>query len=312
MIHSLQKRWVFTWNADKDGNLPSPESVQGKLNNIASEAVFQLEVGETTNRRHYQGRLKLLSRKSKKALLKIFGEIFSTENLTLQVELAYDSSSYCEKLDTRIGGPWYAGLAGYLSEKEEMKLELKKWQSQLLGLITGRYQNYFRNRKVVWIQDIIGGQGKSTFIRYLAANEKSLGMGIEKLPIDRPDRVRSAVIKLSKRKNVDIYMFDFTRTRGDDTRFNDLFEVIEELKNSFIVDIMYGNFNRAFLKPSIVLIFTNEDISKFCDYLSLDRWEAFTICQSSNELAYIDLYDHHFRVPFEEYLKTKLKNCSNG
>lgn len=72
-------------------------------------------------------------------------------------------------------------------------------------------------------------------------------------------------------------MFDFTRTRGEETRFNDLFEVIEEIKNSYIVDIMYGNFNRAFLKPAMVIIFTNEDIRKFSKYLSLDRWEAFTI-----------------------------------
>lgn len=60
-------------------------------------------------------------------------------------------------------------------------MELKKWQNQLLDLITGRYQNYFRNKKVIWVQDM-------------------LGIGIEKLPIDRPDRVRSAVIKLSKKK----------------------------------------------------------------------------------------------------------------
>jgi len=94
-------------------------------------------------------------------------------------------------------------------------------------------------------------------------------------------------------------MFDFTRTRSDDTRLNDLFEVIEEIKNSYVVDIMYGNFNRAFLKPAIVIIFTNEDISRFSNYLSLNRWEAFTICHPNNELAYIDLYDQNYRVPFE-------------
>ena len=106
-------------------------------------------------------------------------------------------------------------------------------------------------------------------------------------------------------------MFDFARTQGDDTRLNDLFEVIEKIKNSYVVDIMYGNFNRAFLKPSIILIFTNEDIRKFSDYLSLDRWEAFTICHTSNDLAYVDLYDNNFRVPFEQYVKTKLNNYSN-
>ena len=58
-------------------------------------------------------------------------------------------------------------------------------------------------------------------------------------------------------------MFDFTRTRGDDTRLNDFFEVIEEIKNCFVIDIMYGNFNRAFLKLAIIIVFTNEAINKF-------------------------------------------------
>lgn len=252
-----------------------------------------------------------MTRKSKRALLKIFLEIFDTSNLTLQVEIGYDSSSYCEKLETRIVGSWYAGLADYLCQKKTMQLDLKKWQNQFLKLIVNEYQDYFRNRKVIWIQDMLGGQGKSTFIRYLATNEASLNMGIEKMPIDRPDRVRSAIIKLSKKKNVDLYMFDFTRTRSNDTRLNDLFEVIEEIKNSYVVDIMYGNFNRAFLKPFIIFIFTNADISKFSNYLSLDRWEAFTICHTSSDLAYIDLYDDNFRVPFEQYVKTKLNNYSN-
>ena len=78
----------------------------------------------------------------------------------------------------------------------------------------------------------------STFIRYLATNEDSLNIDIEKIPIDRPDIVRSAIIKLSKKKNVILYMFDFTRMCNDETRLNDLFEVIEEIKNSYIVDII--------------------------------------------------------------------------
>ena len=37
MIHSLQKRWVFTWNADDKDNLPSLNLLQEKLNYIAYE-----------------------------------------------------------------------------------------------------------------------------------------------------------------------------------------------------------------------------------------------------------------------------------
>jgi len=64
MIHSLQRRWGFNSNADDKDNFPSPNLLQEKLNNIASEAVFQLEVGSNNGRRHYQGRFKLLSQKS--------------------------------------------------------------------------------------------------------------------------------------------------------------------------------------------------------------------------------------------------------
>ena len=156
-----------------------------------------------------------------------------------------------------------------------MDLVLKRWQSQLLELIQGPLQNYLKDRKVICIQDNVGGQGKSTFIRYLSMNEKLFDLGIEKLPIDWPDRVRSAVIKLSRKKDVDIYTFDFTRTQGIDTNFQNLFEVIEEIKNSYIVNIMYGNFNRAFIKTAIVIIFTNMDINELKKYLSEDRWEPF-------------------------------------
>ena len=166
MIHNFQKRWVFTWNADESDQLVNHQNLEKLLNKIAKERVFQLEKGKKKARRHYQGRFKFLTRKSKRALLQIFSEISEMSNLTLQVEIAYDSSSYCEKIETRIAGPWYAGLAGYLSEKQSMTLNLKKWQNQVLSLITGRYQSYFLGRKVIWVQDSLGGQGKSTFIRY--------------------------------------------------------------------------------------------------------------------------------------------------
>ena len=99
-----------------------------------------------------------------------------------------------------------------------------------MTLVTSRYKNYFRDRKVIWIQDNLASQGKSTFIKYLAMNEKLFDLGLEKLPIDRPERIRSAVIKL-----LDIYICAFTCTQGVDTNFQNLLEVIEEIKNSYIV-----------------------------------------------------------------------------
>lgn len=46
MSNCLQKRWVFTWNADELGNLPTSDILRKKLNNIVAKNVFQLEVSE--------------------------------------------------------------------------------------------------------------------------------------------------------------------------------------------------------------------------------------------------------------------------
>jgi hypothetical protein len=312
MAHKFRKRWVFTWNSDEKHGLPTADAIQTILNSIASEGVFQLEKGLETGREHYQGRFVLKgSRKGKQELLKLFSEIFSTTHLTLIPELSYDSSSYCEKQETRIKGPWYVGLAAYKNSKMGNSMTLKEWQKQLLDLMTGPLRSRLEDRKVIWIQDLVGGNGKSSFIKYLAMNEKSTGLNFEKLPFDRPDRIRSSVIKLSKKKDVDVYAFDFTRTQGVDTSFKDLFEVIEEIKNGYIVDVMYGNFNKAFPKESLVIIFTNENINNYKKYLSFDRWEPFQVSKSEGLLGLLPV-DQEFinLVPFEQYLFTR-HNYSN-
>jgi hypothetical protein len=312
MAHKYQKRWVFTWNFDEDHGLPPAYVIQTKLDDIASEAVFQLEKGEQAGRHHYQGRFVLKGpRMGKRALLKLFDEIFYTKQLTLIPELSYDSTSYCEKSETRLKGPWYAGLHSYKILKEEKVMTLRNWQEQLLKLMTGPLRSMLEDRKVIWIEDPEGGNGKSTFIKYLALNEKKTGLAVEKMPFDRPDRIRSSVIKLSKKKDVDVYMFDFTRTQGEETSFKDLFEVIEEIKNGYIVDVMYGNFNKAFPKDSIVIIFTNENVNHNVKHLSIDRWEPFRILDDN--LVYRSRTSDEFNdlVPFEQYLFTRLENHSN-
>lgn len=312
MAHHLQKRWVFTWNFDDEHGLPPAYVVSKILNEISEQAVFQLEKGEQAGRHHYQGRFTLKGpRLGKRALLKLFDEEFYTKQLTLAPELSYDSSSYCEKSNTRLQGPWYAGLQSYKNTKVGMEIKLRLWQEQLLQLMTGPLRSSLEDRKVIWIEDPIGGSGKSTFIKYLALNEKKTSLAVEKMPFDRPDRIRSSVIKLSKKKDVDVYMFDFTRTQGEDTSFKDLFEVIEEIKNGYIVDVMYGNYNKAFPKESMVVIFTNENVNHYIKYLSMDRWEPFRILDDN--LVYRSRTSDEFNdlVPFEQYLFTRLENHSN-
>lgn len=308
MSNRLQKRWVFTWNSDDGGFLPSAKKIVELLNKECSEAVFQLEAGSETGRLHYQGRFTLKGpRMGKRALLKLFGEVFNTKQLTIQPEISFNSSSYCEKSDTRVEGPWYAGLQSYINTKEVKPMTLRDWQSQLLELMTGPLRSTLEDRKVIWIQDPDGGSGKSSFIRFLAMNEKKTGLAVEKMPFDRPDRLRSSIIKLSKKKDVDVYMFDFTRTQGEETSLRNLFEVVEEIKNGYIVDVMYGNYNKAFPKEAMVIIFTNEDINDHLKYLSNDRWQVFTVIDQ--QLIHRDVTNptSQFLESTNEYVERMLK-----
>lgn len=276
MAHNFQKRWVFTWNADDLGGLPNRANLIDLLDSIAVKGVFQRERGLKTDRLHYQGRFELKGpRLGKMRLLEIFSQVCETSQLTLDPEILYDSTKYCSKSETRDQGPWFVGTESYKQEMTPMELNLKKWQDQLLEEIEEVDNHQERDRKVFWIEDGPGGSGKSTFTKFLCSSYAKYKA--YKLPVDKPDRVRMAVCKIVQKQNIDMFIFDFTRTRGEDTSLNDMYEVIEELKNGHLVSVMYGNPMQVFIKSPHVIIFTNEKFTNHSHKLSQDRWKSYLI-----------------------------------
>ena len=128
----------------------------------------------------------------------------------------------------------------------------------------------FKQRKVIWIQDPNGGSGKSTFIKYLFLAKN--GLVVKKLLLDKTDRLQMMICKILENANVDVFMFDFTRTLGIDTHLENLFQIIEEVKNGHILSVMQGSLMEAVFSNPHVLIFTNNNISNYCHYLSIERW----------------------------------------
>ena len=293
MAHYYQKKWVFTWNANGDGQLVDCHKLQNLLNEISKQGVFQSERGKKNARMHYQGRFELKgSRTGKKQLLKMFGALGCTKNLTFRPELSVDSTDYCTKIETRILGPWYVGSSSYRRKNSIMTIRLRKWQQQLLNQLEGPLAELLRDRKVIWVQDLAGGCGKSTFLKFLRFGQSSLI--VRKLPLDRPDRLRMFVCKVAEQTDVGVFAFDFTRTLDDDTSIKSLFQIIEELKNGYIVSAMFGKPLEILIDSPFVLIFTNEDISSYFHYLSMDRWCAYEI--RDDELLKIRKtpgYSHH-------------------
>jgi len=121
---------------------------------------------------------------------------------------------------------------------------------------------------VIWLEDFKGNTGKSTLLKYLSLNKGRLK--VKKLPLDKLDRLRMMVCKMIKREYVDAFSFNL-RT---ETHIENLFQIVEETKDGHIVSAMYVNPMEVFMSNPFVIIFTNNDISKYCHYLSLDRWQA--------------------------------------
>jgi len=276
MAHYYQKKWVFTWNIGESGLLVDEKKLQNLLNEIVEEGVFQKERGETTGRLHYQGRFKLKGpRTGKKQLLKLFSELACVRNLTFEPERSKDSTRYCSKVQTRIDGPWFVGTPRYRRNNTPITISLRRWQEQLLNELNGPLAETLRERSVVWVQDPLGGSGKSTFLRYLRFGQTNLT--VRKLPFDRPDRLRMFVCKVAEETDIDLFAFDFTRTLDEDTSVKSLFQVIEELKNGYIVSAMFGRPLEVLIDSPFVLILTNEDISSYFHYLCMDRWCCYEI-----------------------------------
>ena len=300
MAHHYQKRWVFTWNAEDDDTLVSTERLTKLLDRITVEGVFQEEQGKKTARRHHQGRFVLKgSRLGKKRLLEIFSELGDVKNLTFEPEILYDSTKYCTKSETRISGPYFVGTDAYKTKSQPKEVTLRMWQKQLLKEIEKINKTDQRDRAVIWVQDIDGGAGKSTFLKHMSFGQENLK--VKKLPLDKPDRTRMAICKIVQKKDVDVFAFDFTRTRGKETSVEDLFEVVEEIKNGHVVSVMYGNPMEVGFTSPIVIIFTNEKLNSYRKYLSDDRWHPFSIQDNTlSRMIYLPKIESYRFVELDE------------
>jgi peptidyl-tRNA hydrolase len=225
----------------------------------------------------------------------------------LTLSPVYDSlaiKSYVTKDEGRVKGPFYGGKKE-MFDKQMAKSNLRKWQKQLFEILTGEQQEMLKDRKVIWVQDSCGNTGKSWFQKWLRIGQKK--MTVRSLPVSSVDRLISAVNIINKTHKVDAFTIDLTRTQGEDQSYKDLFSTIEQIKNGYVIDVMYGKYNEAIFKPPMVLIFTNNKHEEFAHYLSYDRWEVYTISPDGDLAETYSPYEH---VRVED--KTKNIILGNG
>ena len=221
-------------------------------------------------------------RQSKISLLKLFEDYFkNVSGLTLQK--AHDKDAvfkYVTKSETRIEGPFYCGKKEKFDVKMSM-ISLLDWQLDLYNYLKSKLNDKnFRGRKVIWLEDFKGNTGKSTLLKWLRIGQKEIIS--RKLPVSSTERLISAVSKVTSETKIDLFMINLTRSQGEEQSFKDLFSAIEEIVDGYCVDVMYGKYIEGIFDPPLIIVFTNERISNYLNYLSKDRWVRLVINSNKN------------------------------
>ena len=278
-------KWVFTLMEGGEFNsLPSSKELGEALESISDKFVFQLEICPTSNRRHFQGCFITRIRKRHRTVLYDLSVDLQIEISQLTIDRMLGSweqaSEYCSKEDSRVGENVH--LSPSLRLEEEQKYKAKDlevltngdffpWQKALNNII---FQDSDYNiktsssREVFWIEDLYGNTGKSLYTKYLCYNNPS----ITKLAFGSGSQMRAAVVEEGAHK---CYIIDIPRKLCNDDFQNNIYSVIEDLKNGFIKSSMYGKPKTLFMEPPLVIIFSNDECPT--EKLSLDRWKLFSI-----------------------------------
>lgn len=272
-MHKNTKYWSFTWGTTViQKKLPNEVKLKNFLNNITEICVFQLECGSIKNKEHYQGAFTLVGpRLSKKPLLERFQEIFSNVS-GLTLSKTYDSKAAMKsasKIESRVKGPFYVGQKENYSE-EYATMNLRQWQKELFEFIlVNKNNSIIRERKIIWVEDNKACTGKSRFQKWLRLGQRDIIA--RKLPVSSVERLISAVTKLTMQESVDLLLINLTKSKGQNQSLADVFAAIEDIKDGYIVDTLYGKYIEAIFNLTIILIVTNERLDDHLTSLSTDR-----------------------------------------
>lgn len=273
-MNTNTKNWAFTWDTNvNQKQLPNEMKLKKFLNHLCDYCTFQLECGNISNKNHYQGAFVVSgTRVSKKQLLDLFRQNFGNVS-GLTVSKIHDKEAamkYASKDETRVKGPFYVGRKERFSE-EFASITLRPWQEQLYDFIMKNKDNpLIRERKIIWVEDNRGCTGKSKFQKWLRLGQK--GIQARKLPVSTVERLISAVTKLNQQEEVDLLMINLTKSRGQDQSLSDVFATIEDIKDGYLVDTLYGKYVESIFNPPLITIFTNEKLDDHLSSLSPDRW----------------------------------------
>lgn len=253
------KNWTFTWN-----NYPDTfdTDIQGYLGGAAKYA-YQEEIGEQKTP-HIQGCVSWTNARHFNALKKL-NEKIHWEVMKAEFK---QNVTYCTKLETRKPGG-IIRTKGIPKPIEDPIKQLRPWQAT----IEEELKQAPENRIINWIQDELGGTGKTTYCKHLCITQKAIYVS------GKASDVKYAVkCKLDEGEEVRIVLWDVPRTVEKYLSY----EAIESVKNGIFFCNKYESGQCIFESPHIY-IFANFEPET--TKLSLDRWNIRKINPNNMELS---------------------------
>ena len=249
-IFDIQKP-VAVWDFRINESHYSVDELKEALGKLAKKWTFQLEQGELTDYRHYQGRCSLWKKKRGSELAKLWlgvGELPQYCQPTTKNAMGDDF--YVIKEDTRVDGPWSNKDTVQFIPDEFRKTEFRNWQTALLD--ESKVKN---SRQIDIIIDAEGNKGKSWISAHMHLHNK----GYDIPPIGDSKDLMSAVMGMLMAKddhNPGIIFVDIPRAMKQD-KLHSLFIALESIKKGRVYDFRYAYKEWWFNSPRL-WVFMNQ------------------------------------------------------
>lgn len=242
---SGKTQWIVTINV-KDWNSSNSSSLTQWIENHCTEAVWQVEKGESGNL-HVQLTMVLKKKNRLTWLKRHFCQIAHLEEV-VALEKAFD---YCSKKETRILEPrYFPKPINAVAVEDELKyLEPYAWQKEILEIITTKPDK----RKIYWYWDTSGCSGKTTLVRHILLN-------YDAILLDGAKRDMAFAWN-----GEPIVLCNFSRAREGKISYDGL----ESIKDGIVFSAKYESKQKVFNRPHLIC-FANW--TPAVESMSSDRW----------------------------------------
>ena len=250
---------------------------------FAKKWVFQLEMGEESKARHYQGRMSLKVKSRCDTIAnKIRKEYLNSKwciHLSATSNANKDNDFYVTKEDTRIDGPWddikwNNEKPAYIPRQVREIIETQPWrpfQQSILDSI-----NVWDTRHANILICPKGNIGKSVLVQYMDIMKMSKMVPFIK---DYEGLLRMVYdTRAGNRTKWKGYCIDMPRAIKKE-KLGQIYAAIETIKGGYCWDDRYEFKDEHFDCP-VIWVMTNREPE--LDLLSLDRWKIWTVDEEYN------------------------------